>query len=145
MKEDLYKEFLKSGDALRVYATAKLVFSSTKERFWGLLDYIDGPAASYKGVVIMDKVMGNAAALLAVKAGTSEVWSPLGSQLAQMTLQKYGVEYHIDKMVPFILHDNGKDMCPSEILSIDRDPEEFYSKLKSMRWVGRLSTPDLPP
>lgn len=70
--------------------------------------------------------MGNAAALLSIKAGCREVYSPLGSQLAIKTLEKYGIKYHLVEIVPYILQPDGRKMCPMEKLSIDKEPEEFY-------------------
>ena len=126
-----YSDFLKSTDTLRVYAGDELVFSSQKDRLLALLDYIDSFASKFSGVTIMDKIVGNAAALLAIKADCREIYSPLGSQIAIKTLDQHGVSYHFDRMVPFICQENGKDMCPMERLSLDRTPEEFYQIIKS--------------
>ena len=76
--------------------------------------------------------MGNAAALLSVKASCREVYSPLGSQLAIKTLEKYGIKYQLTKTVPYIQNATGEDMCPMEKLSIDKEPEEFYKAVKSI-------------
>jgi hypothetical protein len=81
-------------------------------------------------VVIFDKIMGNAAALLAVKANCREVYSPLGSEPGIKTLKKHNIKYHLDKVVPFIMRPDGKDMCPMEKLSIGKTPEEFYQEMK---------------
>ena len=126
-----YTNFLKSEDTLRVYARGKLVFSSRKDRLLALLDYFDGFASRFKEVTIMDKIVGNAAALLAIKANCREIYSPLGSQIAVETLDKYGVSHHFDRIVPFICQENGKDMCPMEKLSLNKTPEEFYQIIKS--------------
>jgi len=131
MKNTVYLNFLKSDDTLRVYTGDKLVFTSKKDRLLALLDYIDGFASGYQEVTIMDKIVGNAAALLAIKAGCREVYSPLGSQIAIKTLDQHGVSHHFDRIVPFICQENGKDMCPMERLSLDRTPEEFYQIIKS--------------
>ena len=75
--------------------------------------------------------MGNAAALLAVKASCREVYSPLGSQLAIKTLDKYHIKYHLTETVPYIQKANGEDMCPMEKLSMNRGPEEFYKLIRN--------------
>ena len=79
--------------------------------------------------------MGNAAALLAIKANCREVYSPLGSQIAVKTLDKYGVKYYLTEIVPYILQPDGVSMCPMEKLSIDKEPEEFYQEI-STRIMG---------
>ena len=75
--------------------------------------------------------MGNAAALLSIKAGSEEVYSPLGSQIAVQTLKRYGVRYHINEVVPCIQRPGLEEMCPMEKLSINQEPEAFYNELMS--------------
>ena len=132
MPKHFFNEFLTSDDTLRVYKDDKLVFSSSKDRLLPLMEYIDGVAVDYEQVVILDKIMGNAAALLSIKAGCQEVCSPLGSQLALKTLDKYGIKYHLIKIVPYIQKPDGQDMCPMERLSINKGPQEFYEAMKKI-------------
>jgi hypothetical protein len=126
----LFNEFTASNDTLRVYKDSNLFFSSTNDGLLPLLEYIDGSAAHNQQVVIFDKIMGNAAALLSIKAGAQEIYSPLGSQIAIRTLEKYSIKYHINEVVPYIQQANREDMCPMEKLSLDKGPEEFYKVLR---------------
>ena len=128
----LFNEFLVSADSLQIYKDGKLLFSSHKDRLLPLLEYIERLAPYHRQVVVFDKIMGNAAALLSVEAGCQEVYSPLGSQLAVKTLEKYGIKYHITEIVPYIQQPNGEDMCPMEKLSLDKGPEEFYKVIRSI-------------
>jgi len=132
----LFDEFLRSGDSLRVYEGKSLVFASRKDRLLPLLEYIDTLAAQHTGVFVFDKIIGNAAALLCIKAGCREVSSPLGSQLAATTLDKHRVEYRLTRIVPYIQKSDGEGMCPMEKLSIDKGPEEFYQLIK-----GKIDRP----
>ncbi len=97
-----------------------------------MLEYLDRFAPYHRPVVVFDKIMGNAAALLSVKANCQEVYSPLGSQLAVKTLDRYGVKYHLSKIIPYIQKPDGEDMCPMEKLSIDKEPKEFYEAIKNI-------------
>jgi hypothetical protein len=128
--QELFKDFLAGDDTLRIYRGESLVFSSKKDRLMPLMDYIREDGHGTLPVTIFDKVMGNGAACLVVKANGSEVYSPLGSELAVETLKEHNIKYHLDKVVPHIMRDDGKDMCPMEKLSIDKTPEEFYTELK---------------
>lgn len=132
MNRRLFNEFLVSGDTLRVYKSGELLFVSSKDRLLPLLEYIDSFVPRYQHVVIFDKIMGNAAALLSVKAAGREVYSPLGSQLAVRTLGKYGIKYDLSEIVPYIERSDGEDMCPMEKLSIGKDPEEFHTIMKAL-------------
>jgi len=127
----LFSEFLIGGDTLRVYQGNKLLFASNKDRLLPLLEYIDRFVPYHQQVTIFDKVMGNAAALLCVTAACREVYSPLGSQFASQTLDKYGIKSHLTKIVPYIQRDDAQDMCPMERLSMNKKPEEFYEVIKN--------------
>ena len=129
MYTDLYKNFISTDDTLHIYDGDKLVFSSKKERLLPLIEYITNVGAARNPVTIFDRVMGNAAALLSVKANSREVFSPLGSEIAINTLDKYEIAYHLAETVPFILRPDGVRMCPMEELSIGKEPDEFYLEL----------------
>lgn len=138
----LFNEFLLNSDTLQVYKDDKLLFSSNKDRLFPYFEYIDRFASYYQQVVIFDKVMGNAAALLSIKAGCHKVYSPLGSQLAITTLDKYGIKYHLTKIVPYIQKIGGQDMCPMENLSLGKVPEEFYQVMREIINSPRTEEPE---
>ncbi|OGN98772.1 MAG: hypothetical protein A2Y89_05730 [Chloroflexi bacterium RBG_13_51_18] len=131
MYTDLYSEFLDSDDTLQIYRDETLIFSSDKDRLLPLMEYLAENTPGQESVTIFDKIMGNAAALLAIKANCREVYSPLGSELAIKTLEKYNIEYHLTEIVPYIMRPDGKGMCPMEKLSIGKEPEEFYREMKT--------------
>ena len=128
----MFNDFLASSDTLRIYQGNRLVFSSNKDRLLPLVEYIDEAAAPLPQVIIFDKIMGNAAALLSVKANCQGIHSPLGSRLAINTLDKYGIEYHFTKITPFIQKPDMEDMCPMEKLSMGKEPDEFYNLMKTI-------------
>ncbi len=132
MYKPLFDEFLTSGNTLQVYEGDKLIFASHKDRLLPLVEYIARFASNHRNVVIFDKIMGHAAALLCAKANCREVYSSLGSQLAIKALDKYGIRYHLTEIVPCIQKPNQDDMCPMEKLSIGKEPEEFYELLRKL-------------
>jgi hypothetical protein len=129
--QPLFDEFLTGKNTLRVYKGNKLIFASDKDRLLPLVEYIDKFASQHHNVVIFDKIMGRAAALLCIMANCREVYSPLGSQLAIEVLEKYSIKHHLTQIVPCIQKPN-KDMCPMETLSIGKDPEEFYQLIGNL-------------
>jgi hypothetical protein len=132
MNDTLYNDFLSGKDTLRVYSDESLLFSSEKDGILPLIEYLDTSDRS-DNVVIMDKVTGNAAALLSVLAGCTQIYSPLGSEIAAGTLDKYSVAYHFGETVPYIQRPNSEEMCPMEKLSLEKDPEEFYQAFLEIR------------
>ncbi len=129
MYKEAFGEFLTSADTLRIYEGAQVIFSSDKDRLLPLLEYIRQDAHHHQDIVVFDKVMGNAAALLSIRAGCRKVYSPLGSRLAIKLFEIYGIEYHLIEIVPYVQNSAGDDMCPMEKLSIDKNPEEFYAEM----------------
>ncbi|MBI2832016.1 MAG: DUF1893 domain-containing protein [Chloroflexi bacterium] len=129
---DLFDEFMQSGDSLRVYACGKLLFSSLSDRLLPLMEYIGEFSPCFQPATIMDKLAGNAAALLAIKANCRIFYSPLASEHAVATLRRHDVEYHFSKIIPYIKKPDSKDMCPMEKLSLNKKPEEFYQAIRSM-------------
>ena len=132
MYKTFFDEFLTSDNTLRVYKDSKLIFASDKDRLLPLAEYIDKSASNHRDVVVFDKIMGRAAALLCIKANCREIYSPLGSQLAIEVLEEHGIKYHLSQIVPHIQQSNRQDMCPMEKLSLDKNPEEFYQLLKNL-------------
>jgi hypothetical protein len=128
--ESLFDDFLNSGDTLRVYRDEKLVFSSSEKMLLPLLHYIREMGNNPELVVVFDKIIGNAAALLMVIANCTEVYSPLASKLAVTSLEVYGIKYHIQNVVPFISRPGTEIMCPMEQRSINKTPDSFYAELK---------------
>jgi hypothetical protein len=131
MNDSLYQEFVSSDDKLRVYSNDTLIFSSRKERLLPLLDYLEKFADSNEGILMFDKVVGNAAALLMIEARCGEVYSPIGSELAAKSLQTNNIQYYFNNTVPYIQRASSAEMCPMEELSLCKSPAEFLIALKA--------------
>ena len=126
----LFNQFLVSNSTLWVYGGDKLLFRSNRRGLQPLLEYIDKLVPSRDEIKIFDEIMGNAAALLSVKAGCKKVHSPLGSKSAIRTLRHYNIQYHIDNITLYIRNHEGKDICPMEKLSIGKGPQKFYATVR---------------
>jgi Domain of unknown function (DUF1893) len=125
----LFARFVNSSDTFRVYHEGKLIFSSKKEQLRPLLEYIEEFSSKVRGVVIFDRIVGNAAALLVKKAFCLEIYSPLGSEIAARTLSEQGIKYHFSRTVPYIINKAGNGICPMEKLSLGKGSEEFFQHL----------------
>lgn len=136
MYQALFDKFLTSDHTLCVYKGDKLIFASDKDKLLPLIEYIDKFASRQRKVVIFDKILGRAAALLCIKANCCEAYSPVGSQLAINVLGKRGIKYHLNRTVPCIKTPEDK-MCPMEALSIGKEPDEFYQAIKNLSAQNR--------
>jgi len=133
---NLFNQFSVSNNTLWVYRDDKLLFMSSKHGLQPLFEYVDKGAPFQGKIKIFDKVVGNAAALLMVKAKCKEIYSPLASELALKTLHHYNIQYHISSTTPYIQNREGEDMCPMEKLSIDKNPEKFYTAARSLFYLS---------
>ena len=129
VSEILFRKFLTGGDSLQIYEAGETIFISGKPRLLSLLEYITKFSSGHKQVTIFDKIMGNGAALLSVLADCREVYSPLGSQAAIATLDRYRINHYIMEVVPNILKSPDGGICPMEKLSLNKGPDEFYEAL----------------
>jgi len=124
-----FESFLKSGDAIRIIDPTGIIFQSQRRGIAPLLFYIEQTPLPEE-VVILDKVTGNAAALLMKKACCREVFSAIGSAPAAETLKGFGIISHFTKTVPYIINREGNGMCPFETMSLGKSPDEFYELVK---------------
>jgi hypothetical protein len=128
-----FEDFIKSGESLRVYKDDKLIFSSSEKMLLPLLKYIKKHATRNKDVVVMDKIVGRAAALLLVKARCFEVFSPLASERAVEILEKNKILHYFSRVVPVILRPGSEEICPMEQMSSGlEDADKFYEMVKGL-------------
>lgn len=81
--------------------------------------------------VIADKVVGKAAALMAILGGAKAVYGQVFSESAENILQNYGIEYAYEQKVPYIENRTKTGQCPLEqaVNDID-DPDTAFEVLE---------------
>jgi hypothetical protein len=132
-----FNEFLSSADTFRVYKGKRVLFTSRKDRLAPAVEYIEKIPHEH-GVIVYDRIVGNAAALLLQIIRCHTVFSELGSENAIKTLKAAGITYHFNETVDCIMNDSGQDMCPMEKLSLGKTSSEFLKALKErMNNAGR--------
>ncbi len=129
-----FNEFLTSADTFRVYKGKRILFTSSKDRLAPAVEFI-AKFPHKEGVIVYDRIVGNAAALLLQIIRCRTVFSELGSENAIKTLESAGIKYHFNDTVNCIMNDSGQDMCPMEKLSLGKSPDEFLTALKERMGV----------
>jgi len=124
-----FEEFIKSSWGLELWLGDEIVFRSKKSGVQGLLDFINERNGTEEGIVIFDKIVGQAVALLAAYLKAKEVYGVTGSELASKALEKYKIKFYFQNTVPNILNKDQTGLCPMEKLSVDKTPEKFYKYL----------------
>ena len=123
----LFDSFLKSDDTLRLLRNGVVIFQSQKKGIAPLLEYLSLSRTSERDEIIAcDRLVGNAAALLMKVAGCCEVHAVMASEYAVKTLAALGIPAYFQKVVPQITNRLGTGMCPFELLSLGKSPQDFY-------------------
>jgi len=125
-----FSDFLAGKDNIQIYERGELLYSSDKDSLIPWLEYINLFFPYVSRTLVFSRITGNAAALLAVKAGCHEIYSPLGSRLAVLTLERYQIKHHFIQTVPYIRRSDGAGRCPLEKFSAGKSPEEFYESVR---------------
>ena len=128
-----YLAFLeREGLDLAIFKGPVLVFSSRGEGLRPLLEAVEKLAHEPGGYVVADRVVGRAAALLALMLEPSEVHALVMSSGALSLLASRGVRAVARRVVEHIASEGGKP-CPFEQALRDvEEPEEAYRIVKEM-------------
>lgn len=83
-------------------------------------------------LILIDKVIGKAALLLAVKLGFRKIYTPLASHSAVETAEQKGVQLFAVETVPYIVNREKTGMCPLEqSVMHTEDPEEAHKNIRA--------------
>ena len=92
----------------------------------------------FKDLIVADKLIGKASAMLLTLSGVKEVHTFTLSKAGKEIFDKYGITYSYDKLVEYIINREGTGMCPMEmtVKDIDDLKEAFAAlnrKLEELR------------
>ncbi len=122
--------------SLVVEKHGKILYQSTQPRLEPLFRALQELGEEMTGTTIIDKVIGAAAARLAVIAKVSHVITPLTSRTAVEILQKNAIKLEYVNLVDNILNRDQNDLCPMEKMAKTfSDNQAFYEHLKSNIFV----------
>lgn len=83
-----------------------------------------------RGTIVVDKIVGKAAAILMAYFRPSEVHCRTLSRRAEGILARYGILYHAEEIVPEICRPGTDDLCPFEEAVLDVEtPLQGYRRL----------------
>jgi len=123
--------FQKNNLSLLIYKGKKIIFASREKRIKPLFHCIK--EKSIQGCSAIDKIVGEAAALLFIYAKIKQVHAVTISKGALVLLQKNKIKVTYDNLVDNILNEDKTDLCPMEKLAKKiKDPEKFFEELKKV-------------
>ena len=126
-----YLEILeKTENSLMIYKEGELIFESDLKGIRPHLKAINELGSKLEGTLMVDKILGRAAAFLVIYSKAGEAITMILSTPGKQVLDKYRLKYSYEEEVPHIKLENGEIYCPFErmVQGID-DPVEAYTAI----------------
>lgn len=98
-----------------------IIFSSQAKGVKPLKDFYEKYGSSNKPLIVVDRIMGKGAVILASLIGAKAIVTPIISEIALSYAKGQGINAHFVKVVPYIVNRTGDGRCPMEtaVLEID--------------------------
>jgi hypothetical protein len=107
-----------------------IIFKSTKKGVAPMLNFYNLHNTSYSNLIVVDKIMGRGAVLLAKMIGAEKIITPLISKTALELAKFYQMGITFDRIVPYIINRNQNGQCPIEKSVLDiTDVDEGYLRI----------------
>ncbi len=126
-----YLDVLEStGNSLMIYRDDELIFESDLGGIRPHLKAIDELGEGLHGTLMVDKILGRAAAFLVIYSKAAEAITNIVSSPGREVLEAHNIKFSFQEEVPHIKMENGVIFCPFErmVQGID-DPEEAYQAM----------------
>lgn len=119
--------FQSTGNSLMIYKEGQLIFESDLGGIRPHLKAIDELGDALHGTVMVDKILGRAAAFLVIYSKAAEAITNIVSSPGKQVLDAHNLKFSYREEVPHIKLENGVIYCPFErmVQGID-DPDEAY-------------------
>lgn len=120
------------GTSMVLVKDDQIIYKADGRGVKPLLEAYETAPELMKGAVVVDKIIGKAAAMIAVLAEVQAVYGITTSQAGSDFLKKNGIEHAYDRKIDLISNREGSGICPLERSVLDEeDPQKGYEKLRS--------------
>ena len=134
---DLKEILLNDNHTIVIYKNDASVFVSDDRGVAPLMKLLKEDKSQLIDSIVVDKVIGKAAALLMVFAGVKEVFTPTISSPAVEVFKNHDIKITFDSEVDRIINRKGDGLCPMETLCLDTDnPEEAFHRILRFQEIG---------
>jgi hypothetical protein len=111
----------------------EIIFQSVEPMLKPLFRCLTENSQEMEGAVVIDKIVGRAAAFLCILGKVAAVYTPLAGQTAVSLLEKSGITVKAVKIIPQIMNRDNTGPCPMEKMASGYEsPLDFYKKLEEM-------------
>ncbi len=122
-----------NGLSLFIERDGEVVFESREPMLKPLFRLAARQPELLNGAVLVDKIVGRAAAMLAVLGGVAQVVTPMAGEAAAEVLHQAGIALYARRIVPAIHNRDGSDLCPMEKLADTcASPQELFDRLAAL-------------
>lgn len=131
---DLKDILLKDSNTIVIYKSDASIVVSKDRGVVPLMNLLKEDKTQLEDSIVVDKVIGKAAALLMAYAGVKEVYTPIISSPALKVFKNHNIVIHYDKEVERIVNRKGDGLCPMETLCLDiEEPEDAFLRIMEFR------------
>ncbi len=136
------EELDKTGNSLMVYRDGQLIFQSASKGIRPHLEAIERHGEALRGTLMVDKIVGRAAALLILYSGAAEAQAQVLSRPGKQVLDMHGLQTGYVELVDHIKTRDGSIYCPFErMVQGVTDPGEAYAAItERMRSLTETSS-----
>lgn len=111
------KILLEKNKTLVIVKNKEVIFSSEEKGIKPMYNAVKQLESKLAGASLADRVIGKAAAMLAVYANIKEMHTVLISKGGKVVLDESKIIYTYEKCVPYIKNRSKNDLCPIEKIS----------------------------
>jgi len=105
----------------------EIIFSSSSSGVKPLLDFYQLYSSSKENLIVIDRIMGRGAVLLAILIQSTELYTPVISEAGLDLAHEYNLTVHYEELVPYIVNRSKDGRCPIESSVLDiHDIHEGY-------------------
>ncbi len=120
----------KSGNSLMIYKKGVLLFESDLGGIRPHLKAINEHGEDLEGTIMVDKILGRAAAFLVIYSKAAEAITNIVSTLGKQILEANHIKFSYREEVAHIKMKNGVIFCPFESMVQGlHDPDEAYAAI----------------
>ena len=131
--ESKMRSLIDSGKAAVVAKGGVIVLELEGRGVSPILERLDADPCAFEGAVVMDRIVGRAAAAIYIMGKVREVVAPVMSEGALKLLSDHGVKASADRIVPYIVNRRKTGMCPMDEATFSlENPEEIVLRLRQI-------------
>jgi len=125
-----FEKFVESKWSLVIIGKGKIIFKSQASGIKPLVTFMKNDMGNNnQDLVIYDRYIGRAAALLMVLINPSKVYTPIISEGGSDVLKKYKITYFAQQQVKYLMGYASDKMCRWEKIAMNKTPQELWEVL----------------